>query len=920
MPFVVSSQPESSRQALIKFIPWMCLGLIIFIAVQPLFGSPPRGADLLLHYYRVPLLNEQLSQGILFSRWSPDLIFGYGYPLFNFYPPLSAFLLTLVSWLTGHNLLIGWNLTEGLILAAAGIGMFLLGRRLFGAVGGVFAAAAFVLSPVMLYQIYERSSLSNALALAWAPYALLALLNVATGATARRIGWAAIAIAGLLLSHLSTAMLLTVPIIGAGMIVALVADRHGARKRVAGVLLAALGGLALAAFVWLPALGEIRDTQYQTAIAGVEPSLFFADAFRWPPPPLDGLANPDLPQAIGVVQVGLGVIGLGVASVSVIRRRRQPIGWWNSTELLIIYSGFMGLIGIFFATPVSTWLWRNWPLLLNFQFPARWLDLAVFWLALPCGWLMARFIANGNKWRVALSLLALGVVCANALPYVYPLRWRTDLPAQPTLTDLTRQAQQQYGIYGLTSWGEYAPATVTNWPAGLPFPGADAGATLDQKLDRAQLPVDAVITSSGGPTSATIQLNLPRQHTLAFYTFYFPGWQAKLDGRAITVEPDDLGRIRVTVPAGQHALAVFFGETPLRAIADLASIVAVGFIGLALWSRPFSGRRLTEKSGVDSPHMPAIAGWRILLIWCGVLSVLLAVKLVWFDQTDSPVVHHVQNEQVPGAVAPAHGNFGGELKLLGYRLVDQDHLDLYWEAIKTPAHDYQIEVRLMDARGTPTGRIVHTAPGASLTSRWEVGQLVRDDYVLPLQHDQPPIGYYLSVAVIDPVDRKPLPLIDSPDGEHAISLGTTKLAPQIANSSPPGAQAVGAVFGNVIALERAAAPDVVAVGATLPMTLVWKSLAAASTDYTVFVHLLNRDGTLASSGDGQPRAGLYPTSFWSPGEQVVDEHGVPLAVAPGEYQLEVGLYNLATGERLHLAGGEDRVLLKTIQVTQAAGR
>jgi hypothetical protein len=102
------------------------------------------------------------------------------------------------------------------------------------------------------------------------------------------------------------------------------------------------------------------------------------------------------------------------------------------------------------------------------------------------------------------------------------------------------------------------------------------------------------------------------------------------------------------------------------------------------------------------------------------------------------------------------------------------------------------------------------------------------------------------------------------------------------------------------------------------MSLIWRSLAPVAEDYTVFIHLLHPDGAFVTAYDGQPRDGLYPTSFWSPGEVIVDERSPLLAVPPGEYLLEVGLYRLATGERLPVSGAiaslSDRIIIKEIRV------
>ncbi len=100
-------------------------------------------------------------------------------------------------------------------------------------------------------------------------------------------------------------------------------------------------------------------------------------------------------------------------------------------------------------------------------------------------------------------------------------------------------------------------------------------------------------------------------------------------------------------------------------------------------------------------------------------------------------------------------------------------------------------------------------------------------------------------------------------------------------------------------------------GNSLTITLYWQSLAEMNQDYSVFVHLLDENELIVAQRDMYPGQGLYPTSLWSPGDTIVNRYVLILpetAFAPNQAQLEVGLYNFATGERL-LAYGPNGELL-----------
>ncbi len=118
-------------------------------------------------------------------------------------------------------------------------------------------------------------------------------------------------------------------------------------------------------------------------------------------------------------------------------------------------------------------------------------------------------------------------------------------------------------------------------------------------------------------------------------------------------------------------------------------------------------------------------------------------------------------------------------------------------------------------------------------------------------------------------------------------------------------------------------PATVRPGQTLYVTLQWTTTQAMTANYTVFTHLWDADGQPVAQSDSQPVSGTRPTSSWTPGEVITDRYGllIPDTSAPGDYTLQIGLYDLGSLNRLILAqpdpsgAAPDHVFLGVIHVT-----
>ncbi len=89
-------------QKIKKYIPFVFIILLSFWAIKPLLnnGFFPMHDD--TQVARVYEMKKALADGVFPVRWSQDLGYGYGYPIFNFYAPLAYYV-------GGYINLLGFN-------------------------------------------------------------------------------------------------------------------------------------------------------------------------------------------------------------------------------------------------------------------------------------------------------------------------------------------------------------------------------------------------------------------------------------------------------------------------------------------------------------------------------------------------------------------------------------------------------------------------------------------------------------------------------------------------------------------------------------------------------------------------------------------------------------------------------------------
>lgn len=78
------------------------------------------------------------------------------------------------------------------------------------------------------------------------------------------------------------------------------------------------------------------------------------------------------------------------------------------------------------------------------------------------------------------------------------------------------------------------------------------------------------------PEKRTIRVEAYSSSLLRIATFYYPGWQAKIDGVATHVLTEKMsGAMLLKVMPGKHLITLEFNDTPLRKVSKLVSLISL---------------------------------------------------------------------------------------------------------------------------------------------------------------------------------------------------------------------------------------------------------------------------------------------------------------------------------------------------------
>ena len=333
------------------------------------------------HIARLYLLDQAIKQGNLYPRWVGGLGFNFGYPLFNFYPPLIYYVAELFH-LIGFNLL--WSLKLMIITGTffSSIGMYLLGKRFFDKKTGLLSAALFIFFFYRAITIYIRGAWAEFFAMSILPFVFLGLDNIYRNN--KKPFLFSLSLGFLILAHPLIAFP-TFFFIGLFFVYYFLSTKNR-WQFIKNFLVGIFYAIGLSAFFWLPSFIERKYTLIDTILthelANYKIHFVYPYQFWFSPWGYGGsIAGPSdgISFQLGKVHISLAFFSLLVfLFYFLIKKKKESIK-------IYIFLFFLLLFSLFMSSIYSQFLWDKIKYLWYLQFPWRFLTFSGIFISLIAG-------------------------------------------------------------------------------------------------------------------------------------------------------------------------------------------------------------------------------------------------------------------------------------------------------------------------------------------------------------------------------------------------------------------------------------------------------------------------------------------------------------------------------------------------------
>ena len=523
----------------------LLLAAAAFASIPTMKDSLTYGLDTTFHIARIRNLADALRAGQFPARVGGFSYNGYGAVTSVFYPDflLTPFALMLLLGASVpymmHALIIAINLLTAWT-------SYVCARRILAdRMKATCAAALYVLGAARLMSLYTRSAIGEMLAMGFFPLFFLGLWEVLRGEKRR---WPTLALGATAVFQCHMISTLFCAGLAAGMGL-LCLPRVIREKRIGAIAKAAAATLLLNLFVLVPMATFIRQ--------GVNAGNTLGNSAYWLMQPaqllLDAVES-DGGQIVSGMNTDAIVLGLPLLLGAFLAVYRAAAGEGMRRALGF---GTAGLLLAFTCTTMMPWQEVNALLhgLLDYvQLPFRILTMASFFLALCAADAFCAAQTEKRKEAAVWAALALCAVC------VHPL-----LSDHALSTEILPYGREDFSAVNL----DYRLPNMDESTLEDTAIHASEGLRVDHyKKDGTHITADV---AAQGAASLTVPL------------FAFEGYEARLDGQALSLMQDDRARLTVLLPAGAAGrLEIRYVGKEIWRAADAVSLLTLIGLGIVV--------------------------------------------------------------------------------------------------------------------------------------------------------------------------------------------------------------------------------------------------------------------------------------------------------------------------------------------------
>lgn len=530
----------------------LCISLVLILIIQiplimPFFHSGffPSHDD--FQIVRIFEISQEIKYGNFPPRWSSGLLYGHGYPVFNFYGPF-AYYIGATFVMLGFNYLVATKLVFILYFLLSSLGIFLLIRNLMGLLPAIVGAIVFSFVPYRALDVYVRGTLGEFAAYSIFPLLFwmnLRLIKLPTSVIRSVIFSLFIGI--LITSHSISSFIYLSFLIVFNLFEIVITEKRYKKLLTLGIAKSFLIGVVISSFYWLPVvyeyklirLSEIPFPYYKYFVT--LPQIWYSN---WG---FGGFIEKN-PMSLQLGRVLIVTSIVAFISNIFIKTKLRAL-------LFFIFAGFVLLI--FIETEMSKILWDKFSLLHLLQFPWRYhilitilgsiLTASFFYL-----WKDRSSSGIGKIILYVLASVLIFLSITESYSFFKPRFYSNTPPTSET-----------------TTWDdEYLPKWVKSKPK-------------DYAADKIRFikGVGEIRDIKWGYTKKifTVQTKFPSKLQIA--QIYYPGWEAIVNSKKVEItDNNEQGLMNIEIPSDISNIEFRFVHTWWRLSAEVTSLLGLIYI------------------------------------------------------------------------------------------------------------------------------------------------------------------------------------------------------------------------------------------------------------------------------------------------------------------------------------------------------